>query len=216
MPVGIEVRNNYGTYLISAEFSNYVFLKKQVVTFSPQFGQGRYVASSIKSVLAFKHDSTNAVGIIIGTDNLTHFFTSYSGTGNLTVYEFVPNSEITSLPNFGIAIYKADGKVAYHSSYKPLKILQVLNPYYYPVNYSPPAGKVIAYLPEYPITTFDFWNPDPTPEQGTTTVCGMGYFNENGLMRMITNVPAVLADGNHTNAVGVVQPKHMLIDVTGY
>ena len=127
MPTGLQINNDNGYIQIDDNYSNFMLVNKGIVNISQQ-GQIDYRGSVTFSdqsntlILAIGLSSTKTNCIRNNSNNQTTFTIHSDVNSTVDYYLFDINRPIAG-NNYGLEVYKADGKIAYSSKNTSMRVV---------------------------------------------------------------------------------------------
>ena len=130
MPAGMQIWNNGSFIQIDDTYSNYALYSKASVAASsagPTRFFGYYVDVSVPAAAMVAFASIYAVCLErIVTSGSTKIYRYRSATANapITVYIFLPASQMGPVGNVGFECFKADGTLSFSTGYEYMRVVQ--------------------------------------------------------------------------------------------
>jgi hypothetical protein len=134
MSFGFEVTNTFGTYQVTQDYTCFGLRSKGSVTLTldpATHPQPMYIGSvtidGVNPVIAIQSPQFVSINRVANSGiSWTFYFASRVSAGfTLNYFLFDKASEVPAPGSHGIAVYRADGSMAWHSDMKPLRLVAV-------------------------------------------------------------------------------------------
>lgn len=160
MTTGLEIFNDIGNTILDADTENFVLAAKGTCTLSGTptgfttptvLYNGTINVTANCPILALTANGPINLAILASSlsgNNWTFFVSSTNASNGAVVsyYLFDQASNNTPADNFGLEIFNAAGKLVYHTSQSPLRIVDVMNGTSHNNTYTPGRTMAVAQM----------------------------------------------------------------------